>query len=429
MVVPAGRGAWPLHGRIGFRFAFLFWAIFCLTSRGSDLLLWFWPWLSRHVAAALNWPLEKMSIWAGHHIFHLTGEAAAPHPTGSGDTALAWIGELCLIAAALLGCALWSAVSEMRGRRKEYHALYAWLRLLMRFVLALTLLSYGFYKVFPMQMPPPSTITLNETYGASSPMLLAWTFLGASPTYRIFAGLCEVIPGLLLLFRRTTTVGALGAAAVMLNVLMMNMSYDIPVKLFSAMLLLMALFLLAPDLQPMWRFFLARREALLTGVWLPRVERKPLRIATYCLQAVTIGYVLYATGWSTWKDWRLAQTPLKGNWVVDDAQGPPADMHWQTVLVDNPFMIRGGPTGKLQRYYVTYLPKQNTVEMRGPFKDDGPGDLQGQLRWNDAGGGKMMLTGSWFGRPTSVAMHRVPPPQFLLMTRGFHWVQEYPYNK
>jgi len=48
--------------------------------------------------------------------------------------------------------------------------------------------------------------------------------------------------GMLLLFRRTVTLGAIASAAALLNIVLLNFCYDVPVKLYSAHLLLMALF-------------------------------------------------------------------------------------------------------------------------------------------------------------------------------------------
>jgi hypothetical protein len=76
-----------------------------------------------------------------------------------------------------------------------------------------------------------------------------WAWMGISPAYNIYAGLAECIAGFLLFFRRTTPLGALAAAAVLSNVVMMNFAYDVPVKILSTHLLLMSAFQLAPDLQ------------------------------------------------------------------------------------------------------------------------------------------------------------------------------------
>ena len=80
-------------------------------------------------------------------------------------------------------------------------------------------------------------------------MGLLWTFMGASPAYTIFAGACEMVGGLLLIPRRTTLLGALVCMGVLGNVVMLNFCYDVPVKLFSSHLFLLALFLAAPDLR------------------------------------------------------------------------------------------------------------------------------------------------------------------------------------
>jgi hypothetical protein len=74
-----------------------------------------------------------------------------------------------------------------------------------------------------------------------------WSFMSASRPYAIFADAVEVTAGALLLFRRTTTLGAMVAAAAMTNVVALNYCYDVPVKLYSTNILLMAVFLLAPE--------------------------------------------------------------------------------------------------------------------------------------------------------------------------------------
>jgi len=85
-----------------------------------------------------------------------------------------------------------------------------------------------------------------EAIGDQSPMGLLWNFMGASAPYTIFGGLGELIGGLLLTNRRTALLGALISAAVMSQVVMLNFSYDVPVKIYSSELLLTARVLIAP---------------------------------------------------------------------------------------------------------------------------------------------------------------------------------------
>jgi uncharacterized membrane protein YphA (DoxX/SURF4 family) len=424
--------AWPWWARVGFRFAFVFWLLFFVADGGLDLLLWVWPWLSRHENSAASWPTDKLSIWVGRHVFHLSGEAALPHVTGSGDTALAWIGCLVALVVALAGCAVWSAVSEVRARRTEYRTLYAWLRLALRFLLASTLLSYGFAKVFDLQFSPPLAYRLNETYGNSSPMGLLWTFMGTSVPYTVFAGLAEVVPGVLLFFRRTSTAGAMMSAAVMLNVAMLNFCYDVPVKLYSTELLLLSLFLLLPDFAPMWRFFVLRREAALTGVWVRRSERKPLRIAAHCMQALVMAYLLYSnvkSGYTEHKERLASTTPnaqtLGGSWMVDNSTGWPTEEQWKSVRFDvmpgqgKNYAAVTLANGKPAYYFFTPISAAHQMHFLAK---------QGcELYWQREGTDYANLKGTWAGSPVTLRLHVQPVPP--LLSRGFHWVQEYPYNR
>ena len=79
-------------------------------------------------------------------------------------------------------------------------------------------------------------------------MGVLWSSIGSSRGYEIFAGCAETLAGGLLVFSRTTPLGALLGLFEMIHVFMLNMTYDIPVKLFSFHLILLNLFLLAPDL-------------------------------------------------------------------------------------------------------------------------------------------------------------------------------------
>ncbi len=416
--------------RVSFRLAFCFWTIFCLGQGLTDLLLWFWPWLSEKVGLGVNWPVQRLTLWTGQHVFHLYGVAATFHPTGSGDTALAWIGLVITIAISLLAAIVWTAISEASNQHSGYKSLHQWLRLGMRFVLAAVLMSYGFDKVFPLQFPNVTGERLSVTYANSTPMGLLWRFMGASALYRIFGGLAEVIPGLLLMFRRTTTLAALGAAAVMLNVVVLNFAYDVPVKLYSSELLIMSLFLLLPDLGPMWRFFVRRQDARLPAGTVPLPERRALSIAAQCLQVLTIGYILYTSGFTAWKTWHNGRTPLSGAWTVQVAGGALKAENWSSLYTSgaDALHVASGPQG--QWLAVKIDPAAQSVTIFGDAHDESATEKApaGTLRWTPEHDGAMQLTGTWHGQPASLSLRKVSPNS-KLETRGFHLVQEYPVNQ
>ena len=159
-----------------------------------------------------------------------------------------------MLAISFIGAAAW-----MLFDRREHPRLREALRTYVRFALAASMIFYGAIKVIPSQFPPPTLERLVQTYGSSSPMGLLWTFMGTSPAYTIFTGAMELLGGLLLTARRTMLLGALVTVGVLSNVVALNVFYDVPVKLYSANLLAMAIYLAVPDLRRLFDFFVLRR--------------------------------------------------------------------------------------------------------------------------------------------------------------------------
>ncbi|MEZ4453544.1 MAG: hypothetical protein R3B09_29070 [Nannocystaceae bacterium] len=95
-------------------------------------------------------------------------------------------------------------------------------------------------------------------------MELAWGFMGHSWVYSGFTGLAEVVGAVLLLWRRTTALGALLLVGVLANVALLNFCYDVQVKLYSCHYLALALILAAPAVRPLIDLLLRGRPATLT---------------------------------------------------------------------------------------------------------------------------------------------------------------------
>jgi hypothetical protein len=156
--------------------------------------------------------------------------------------------------------------------------------------------------------------------GEFSPSALMWAFMFTSYSYRVFAGLAEVIGGALLLWRRTTTLGALIVFAAMSNVLAMNVSYDVSVKMLAGHLLLMSAILLAPELPRLVSFFVLNRptEAVPVPAFVGDLRR------ARWLAAVGSLYAVYAVGTVVWTNVSLGAyahsgqpAPLAGIYDVE----------------------------------------------------------------------------------------------------------------
>lgn len=121
------------------------------------------------------------------------------------------------------------------------------------YYLALQLLKYGFDKLFKNQFYLPEPNILFTPVGRLDKDLLYWTSMGTSHFYSVFMGVLEVLAAALLLFRRARVVGLLMSLVIMINVVAVNIGFDIGVKLFSFFLLFLTIFLLVPFTKNLYR--------------------------------------------------------------------------------------------------------------------------------------------------------------------------------
>ena len=163
-----------------------------------------------------------------------------PNFTG-GNSALNLV---ILLVIAVIGGLIWGLSDKVK---KEYNALYYWIRVIVRYRLALGLIAYGLIKFFPLQSPLPSISNLNTQYGDFSDWKIFAMSLGVVPGYQSFLGLVELLGGLLLLNRRTTLIGTLIIIPFTGNVFMSNLAYGGGEAVYSFYLILLALFLFAFD--------------------------------------------------------------------------------------------------------------------------------------------------------------------------------------
>ncbi len=423
---------WSLPTKVAFRFSFLYLVLymFCNGNVTVFTILQPFPSLEGPIGHWLFTPLALLTQWWGVKALHLTGIAAAWHHDGSGDTALNWLLCVTFAGIASVGTAVWSVLDR---KRPHYQTLYAWLRFLLRLNVGMGMLQYGFYKVFPVQMQPPNLAVLNEPVGQTSPMTLLWTLLGLVPMYERVCGAAEVLGGLLILFRRTALVGAVISAFVMTNVVLYNFFFDVPVKLYALHLLLMAVFVMLPDVRPLWDFLVMHRAAKLQGVWVPPAQRHGFKVATAVVEMVflacaVVGYMKYDGDRYTSYLKSVRPSPIIGLWALDAGQTMPTmfgGAPWKEISIDS--LTRGmarSPDGQLWRMYLNYNEAKHTV---GMTSRGGGGAVAYTWQAPDAKTLTLTTTGS---APATMTFHKVPTPaEYPLLTRGFHLVSEWGYER
>ena len=153
---------------------------------------------------------------------------------------------------------LWSAFDK---KRKSYTQADFWLRHILKYVLAIIIFSYGIDKLIPNQMQAPGTDILDTPAGNFPPSWLFWTLMGSHTFYESFTGAVEVAAAFLLVFPRTYVMGLIILSATLINVLMLNISFDIGVTYFVMGLLIAVIYLLFPFLRSILYFLFSKQPA------------------------------------------------------------------------------------------------------------------------------------------------------------------------
>jgi hypothetical protein len=425
---------WSLATKLAFRFVFSYFILYIGPGAVGSLSSYQ---TTKQVESNLwNWIWHPIVPWVGAHILQLQGNFTEV-PNGSGDELYDYVLIFCMVLASIGITAIWSALDR---KRPNYKQLYLWLRVFMRLVAGWAMLGYGVKKLLGAQFPAPDLVRLMEPFGQASPMGMLWTFMGASALYSFFGGLGETIGGVLLVIPRFTTLGALVSGAMMTNVLMLNLGYDVPRKIFSIHLVLMCLFLLIPDFRRLANVLVLNRQADPVPQ-VPLFEDRQLnRVAT--LAQIAFGaYILWIAGGQSLRDAKGFATvlpgPIRGIWSVneyreDGVLRPPLltdSSRWRTVVFDNPKVFTVvSMDGRNKQYYM----ELDTVQKNAKLWAASDPNHMYTIAMQYLTPNQMSLEGSVDGRRISAEMSRVDvsdPKQYPLMNKGLHWINPYIDNR
>ncbi|MBC7848371.1 MAG: hypothetical protein H7Y31_01480, partial [Chitinophagaceae bacterium] len=246
-----GRPYWSLTERFFFRFFFVYFLIYIAP--------WTWIEYIPYTEGLLNFYNDIVDrIIEGSNRYLFKTYKVLVHPNGSGDTSYNWTQFWLYLLLGFIAAAVWSVLDR---KRSNYNRIAYWLRIIVRYFIIMNCFGYGIIKMYFLQMIFPNFSQLATPLGDFLPMRFSWMFMGYSDGYQFFSGMMEVIAGLFLLYRRTATLGALMAGGVFLNVFVMNLSYDIPVKIYSFHLFVMCIFLLSFELGRITQFFIFNKPA------------------------------------------------------------------------------------------------------------------------------------------------------------------------
>jgi len=422
---------WTPLQRFAFRFCVVYFGLFCLLSQVISSVLV----IPRFDVPDLGTlpPIRQLVFWVAALVFGMKTPLVYSG-SGSGDKQYDWVLLFCVLVVSVLASAIWSVLDR---KRTAYPALHKWFWLFLRFCLAGQMLVYGFIKAFPLQMRYPFLSRLLERFGDMSPMGVLWWSVGAAPGYETFTGCAELLGGLLLMFPRTKTLGALIALADMTQVFVLNMTYDVPVKLLSFHLILISLLLLAPEMQRLANFFLLNRTA-------GPSERAPL-FESQRARRIAGGVIAFLWIWmignnlyNTWDEWRqygpgTGKSPLYGIWKIQDTavDGKPVPMlatdaqTWRTIVFEFPQYTEIECMDDSHGYGSAVDEKAATITLT----DRRDKNWQARFAYTRPAFDRLTLDGTVAGKHETLHLLRFDEKKFLLESRGFHWMQDYPFNR
>lgn len=439
----SARG-WHPATRVAFRFCFLYFGLYVITTQMLEAFLDI-PGFDFHELGTLP-PARQLFLWIGKHVLGLT----PPNPcciTSTGDTQYGWLTVFSLLLIAAIATAIWSLLAR---RRTEHAKLFGWFRLFIRLALGATLLFYGLAKVIPEQMPILDLVRLVEPFGNFSPMGVLWSSVGAAPAYEMAMGCAEMLGGLLLFFPATSLVGAIICLMDATMVFLLNMTYDVNLKLFSFHLIAMSLFLLAPNARNLFDLAVRHRVGSLrpepaVGGSASAWRKLVIAQAVFCVYTLAVFVNIEVRTWRTYAG-GAPRSPLFGVWEVDTmlvggvtkAPLTSDSTRWRRLI------FQQARYATFQRMDETFRKYMSSVDSSARSLTLSPVDTSASplsvspidttksksvLTYRRIDHEHLLIDGTMDAQVVHLALTFRDPDSFLQRSRGFHWVSELPFNR
>jgi hypothetical protein len=380
-------------------------------------------------------PIHKLIVWFAANVLH-PAKPITIFTNGSGDTTYDYVLLLFIVIAAVIGALIWTLADR---KARNYNNLFYWLTVIVRYYVAITMVTYGCVKIIKLQFPGPSPDRLMQPFGNASPMGLAWTYMGYSTGFNYFTGMAELSCGLLLFFRKTATLGAIVGLVVAGNIMAVNYAFDVPVKLLSTILVAMCLYLLSKDAIRLINFFFLNKVAqpanLGPHTFKKRWKNITLTTVKYILVIYTIGMNFYGDvqAMSQYGD-KAKKPPLYGIYNVqsfvrnNDSIAP---LKTDTTRWDKMSISYSGSARLVmmndssKRYNFVIDTVKHTIIMN-TYADT---VNKAYYTYSQPTKDMLLLKGKFKKDSLNISLKKYDLNKFLLLRRGFHWVNEYPLNR
>ncbi|MEO7312696.1 MAG: hypothetical protein ABIX01_20085 [Chitinophagaceae bacterium] len=414
---------WTFAEKASFRFFFIF----------LGLSTWFgYNVINTIFRDGADWWVNSMSglskpfAWLDKHLYHFGYEPVKDGYVGITDGKVGWVLTSSLLLVAFIGTVIWCILDK---RRLNYIKLHYWFRMYLVYYLFLAIMPYALFKIIPLQMPFPNAEQLLTPVGNNNGFRLVWNFMGARPGYSVFAGICEMTGCVMILFRRTRVFGCLFLCTVMVNVVCLNIFYNVFVKLQSIHLLTVIIFLLVPHIPKLVRIFyylqpvsLAEREFTFTTRW-----KKWLLAALLLAPAYASFIVLKDAGI------RVNNNKLFRHQEVYDVSAFTSGSDIIPPLLTDTFRIKRLVFMASQSRKVAILYNMKDIPDYYFYKWDTAGEKFSLTNvdttkpivftYTEPAKNKLQITGNWKGKPVTMQLEKFEIDSMKLVKEKIKWVQ------
>ena len=354
---------------------------------------------------------------------------------GSGDNTFAYVRLFSGLLFSVIITLIWSVLDR---KRPSYNALFYWFIVLVRVYIIYFMLVYGLIKVFKSQFPYPSLSRMLQPLGEFSPMGLAWTYMGYSNGFNIFTGALEVIAGLLLLPKRTQTLGALMVAGVMTHVAAMNFMFDIPVKIFSVHLVLMALLIFSTDAKRFLNVFILNKPTKQYVKFRPNKEPlyNKITLGIKIVLLILLLLMIVPRGISSSKKWgdNREKPLLYGIWettffVKNGDTVPPLttdNNRWRYLIID--YKNRASIKTMTNKFKAFNFIIDSTKKNVSAFERN-TDTILNNFKYKNPNPYFLEIEGVIHQDSLHIIFNKIDHEAFQLNSRGFNWINERPFNR
>lgn len=270
-----------------------------------------------------------------------------------------------------------------------------------RYFVAAVVFLYGFAKLTGAQFTVLDS-ELDKPLRDISGFWLTWYYYGYSVVYGNFIALVQIGAGTLLMFRRTTLLGAAVLFGVLSNIALINVFYGVGLGALVVALLLVAClaFVLWQHRSELAATFWPQRNAVYSGA--------PARRTPAALRyAVRAGLLVLAGVWSYWvaNYNNRVPTPLDGRWAVESVRGlddAPSTVYFER---NRAFMVILRYGDRWEQRHFEVQAEGRRVSIWSEWLQKGDRVFVGRY---DVNGNRLVLVGDWEGSSAELVLRRMP---------------------